>query len=358
MSIRADRRFRVTCGLLAGVGIALLTTRGDAQRFEYVVTFDNVVVQGIDGVTETPALAHLEVPTVGQRKSLDGGEDRPSGDAQCETPDSARREPGSLLPREPRSTILPREPGSPPPCKQGSGLSREPLVPDQRGLLSAERTISSRERATDRILGSERIFDPARSGTARLLDPLDSAPPGRGLANPSFVQEGFLIEAFWAVKTGTGEAYFKRAHFHPPDLSSGFEAQHLGNPDELHGIFIRSLDGKRFGLKSLKYRVTRNRQLPNKPLSIDGFSNFNVNVLVARSFDPRGPIRAQFVSFPVGLPLGNDLTLPWWSLRIFGFELVDQVYIASSASVDFDNIVLTRREPPASPPRQPEEGKQ
>ena len=42
-------------------------------------------------------------------------------------------------------------------------------------------------------------------------------------------------------------AFFKRAHFHPPDLSTGFEAQHLGHPDELHGIYIRSLDGKPFG---------------------------------------------------------------------------------------------------------------
>lgn len=72
-------------------------------------------------------------------------------------------------------------------------------------------------------------------------------------------------------------------------------------------------------------------------------------MLVARSLDPRGPIRAQFVSFPIGLPVGNDATLPWWTLRIFGFELVSQVYIASSASVDFDNIVLTRSEPPAPP---------
>jgi hypothetical protein len=38
--------------------------------------------------------------------------------------------------------------------------------------------------------------------------------------------------------------------------------------------------------------------------------------------------------------VGNDTSLPWWPLRIFGFELVSQLYIASSASVDFDNIVL------------------
>ena len=182
-------------------------------------------------------------------------------------------------------------------------------------------------------------------------------PPGRGLANPSFVQEGFVVEAFWAVNTGSNGAYFKRAHFHPPDLSTGFEAQHLGNPTELHGIFIRSVDGKKFGLKNLRYRVTRNRQIPHKPISIEGFSNFNVNVLVATSFDPRTPIRAQFVAFPVGLPAGNDPSLPWWSLRIFAFESVDKLYLASSASVDLDDIVLTRSEPPPAPPNQTEEDK-
>ena len=123
----------------------------------------------------------------------------------------------------------------------------------------------------------------------------------------------------------------------------------MGNPDELHGLYIRSVDGKRFGLKSLRYRVTRNRQLPGKPLSLEGFSNYNVNVLVARSFDPRSSIRAQFVPLPVGLPVGNETHLLWWPLRISGFQLVSQLYIASSASVDFDDIVLTRNDQPAQP---------
>lgn len=165
--------------------------------------------------------------------------------------------------------------------------------------------------------------------------------PGAG-NNPSFVQEGFLVEAFWAVRMGAPEAGFKHAHFHPPDLSSGFEAQHFGNPHELHGLYIRALDGRPFNLKSLRYRLTRNRQLPRRPLSIDGFSNFDVYILVSTTFDPRRMIRSQFVAFPVGLPAGNDLTLPWWTLPVSGFGVVQQVFLASSASVDFDNIVLTR----------------
>src|SRR5262249_45497157 len=116
--------------------------------------------------------------------------------------------------------------------------------------------------------------------------PLASAPADGG-GNPSFVQHGFVIESFWAVKTGTPQAHFRKAHFHPADLSSGFEAQHFGNPSELHGLYIRSLDGRPFSLKSLRYRATRNRQLPTKPFSIEGFSNFSINVLIATSFDPR-----------------------------------------------------------------------
>ncbi|HKW91595.1 MAG TPA: hypothetical protein VJX92_06825 [Methylomirabilota bacterium] len=166
--------------------------------------------------------------------------------------------------------------------------------------------------------------------------------PGQGVVNPSFTEQGFLVESFWALHTGTPDAFFRRGHFHPPDLSSGFEAQHLGNPKELHGIYIRSLDGRAFGVKSLRYRVTRNRELPEKPFSVEGFSNYDVNILLARTYDPRWANRVQFVGFPVGLPTGNDLSLPWWTLRVTGFEAVEQVYIASSASVDFDDIVLVR----------------
>ena len=190
---------------------------------------------------------------------------------------------------------------------------------------------------------------PRRSPTApesapmvlRTTPPMAFA-PGQGEVNPSFVEHGFLVEVFWAVRVGSPDGYYKRGHFHPASLATGFEAQHLGNPDELHGIYIRSLDGKPFGVKQLRYRVTRNRQLPHKPLSIAGFSNYNVNVLLARTFDPRSSIRGQFVGFPVGLPAGNDTTLPWWTLLVTGFEMVESVYIASSASVDFDDIVLTR----------------
>jgi hypothetical protein len=184
--------------------------------------------------------------------------------------------------------------------------------------------------------------DPAPRAPVISTVPTLAFAPGEGTKNPSFVQDGFLVESFWGVKLGTSAAHFKRAHFHPPDLSSGYEAQHYANPDELHGVYIRALDRRLFGLRSLRYRVTRNRQLLNRPLSIQGFSNYDVNVLVARSFDPRMSIRAQFVGFPVGLPLGNDPLLPWLPLPITGFDSVYELFIASSASVDFEDIVLVR----------------
>ena len=259
-----DRRLRMGLALLGALSIVGLVTPGVAQRFEYVITFDNVVVEGTGTSPDTPELAHREV--IGLDAVVAQGHAAVSGGLP---PKLTVRSPGSLLPFE----------------------------------------------------------------------------PGQGTENASFRQEGFLVEAYWAQKTASREGSFKPSHFHPADLSTGFEAQHFAGVNDLHGIFIRSLDGKLFGVKSLRYRITRNRQMPRKPLSIDGFSTFDVQVLIASSFDPRDRIRTQFRAFPVGLPLGNDVNLPWMTLRVSGFELVDRVYITSTASVDFDDIVLTRREP-------------
>ncbi len=292
---RARRRC-LMFSFVAGAGAVLVPGAVHTQPFEYVITFDNVVVQGVDRV-DTPETAHRELPGLDKEFPLtEAGADR-----------SKRKE---------------QIAGQPP---------------------------NVTETGADRLKGGEGAAGQLPKVTMRLPGSFLPSEPGEGTGNPSFVQEGFLVEAFWAGKIGTREGFFKHAHFHPPDLSTGFEAQHLGNPDELHGIYLRSVDGKHFGLKSLRYRVTRNRQIPGKPLSIQGFSNYNVNVLVARSFDPRTSIRAQFILFPIGLPVGNETTLPWWTLRISGFGLVDQVYIASSASVDFDNIVLIRNQPPPPP---------
>lgn len=267
-----------------------LTVAAVGQPAEYVIDFNRVVVRGLPIILESPTLAHMAVP------------DEP------------------VRPTVPTTTEPPPDGAAPPPA--ASSLGDSPLA----GPPAAVAVPSP---------------DPSPA-PARPSQPMAFAPGQTPTANPNFVEHGFLVETFWAARTGTRDAYFKRGHFHPPDLASGFEAQHLGNPKELHGLYIRSLDGMPFGIKSLRYRVTRNRELPYKPFSIEGFNNYSVNVLLSRTFDPRLPVRPQFVAFPVGLAAGNDLSLPWWPLPVTGFELVDQLYLTSSASVDIDDIVLTR----------------
>ena len=160
MRIRRGRRIRPYCWCFAGLGIALVAGSGDAQSFEYVSTFDNIVGQGIEGTVDTPSVAHQELP--GAEKSLPPAEGVADRTKQSEAPRS-----------------------QPPNLTWGS--------PDSRLSFS----------------------------------------PGQRHANPSFVQEGFLVEAFWALKTGTPEASFRPAHFHPPNLSTGFEAQQAARMPEL-----------------------------------------------------------------------------------------------------------------------------
>jgi len=166
---------------------------------------------------------------------------------------------------------------------------------------------------------------------------------GRGLllpANQSFVEDGMWVEAFWALHTGRPEGTFIRGHFHPQDLTTGFEGQHYGGPRELHGLYIKSVDGRPFWLKSLRYRVTRNRELPDQYKSIEGFNLYSVNILIGTSLFAKASIRSLFSMFPVGQPVGNDLDLPFYTLYVTGFEFVSEVFIASTASVDLDDIVV------------------
>src|SRR4029453_13847850 len=180
MSFRRAYRLCLIYSILVIIGI-LVPRAVQTQPFEYVITFNNVVVRGVDSV-ETPDVVHRELP--GSDKS------------------SSPSEPG--LDRSMRG-----EPTGPPPKPWETG--------------------------TDRVKGGEGGLGLGQSPriTMRLPGSLLPSEPGQGTGNPSFGQEGFLVEAFWAGKIGTREGFFKHAHFHPPDLSTGFEAQHLGNPDEL-----------------------------------------------------------------------------------------------------------------------------
>jgi hypothetical protein len=221
----------------------------------------------------------------------------------------------------------------------GGTLPPDRLTPDKPGKTAPK--------------GADKV--PDKGGASAKTPPKDTDPrppirlgrlpgaaipaPGAGMFNPSFVENGFLVEAFWAIDTGLPGGRFIRGHFHPKNLDAGFEGQHFGGPRELHGIFIKATDGRQFTVKSLKYRVTRNREL-GRAQSIAGFANFDVKVLIATEFAPKQSVLGQFIAFSVGPPLSNDLALPFAALPIGGFEDVTQVFIASSASVDLDDIVL------------------
>jgi hypothetical protein len=209
----------------------------------------------------------------------------------------------------------------------------EPVPPAKGSSADLRSTAPLRGASEDRAVSSAPGV--LRQSTGRLVPP-----PGDGLFNPSFIENGFLVESFWAIDTGRPNGHFIRGHFHPQHLETGFEAQHFGNPRELHGIFIRALDRRPFNLKSLAYRVTHNRELAGRSRSLVGFSHHDVKVLIATEFSPTGTVLGQFIPFPVGPPISNDPTVPFEILPIGGFSDVTQVFIASSASVDFDDIVI------------------
>jgi hypothetical protein len=291
------------------VTLVALGGPGAAQDFQYVISFDRAVVRHPGDLVQAPYIAHAERL------------------AQEATEADVSVQEGSTAPKPaPRPARRPR-----------------------RGQSDSIRLDVRRE-------AERRESPPAElARLSRTRPPLATAfAPGDGTANPSFVENGFLVEAFWSVRTGSPQGHFIRAHFHPGDLSTGFEGQHYGHTHELHGIYIRALDGKPFRLESLRYRVTRNRQIPRNPLSIHGFSNFNVQVLVGTSFDPRLSIRSQFAAFPVGMAVSSDQEMPWSTLKVVGFEHVTQLYVASSASVDLDDIVVARWEPAPGAAPEPE----
>ena len=185
------RRLCLMFSFVAGAGAVLVPGVVHTQPFEYVITFENAAVRGV--TPSTPETAHQSCPESTRIRS----------------------------PAEARTRSIQVEGTDRKAATRAGGRNRYPIDPRE-----AREQLGTRPKVTMRLPGS-----------------LLPSEPGEGTGNPSFVQEGFLVEAFWAGKRGTREGFFKHADFHPPDLSTGFEAQHLGNPDELHGIYVRSVDG-------------------------------------------------------------------------------------------------------------------
>src|SRR5215510_9700612 len=90
------RRLGPALAVLTGLSVLGLTVPGVAQRFEYVISFDNVVVEGTGTFPDTPELAHREV--IGLDAVVAQGHAAVAGGVP---PTLTVRSPGSLLPFEP-----------------------------------------------------------------------------------------------------------------------------------------------------------------------------------------------------------------------------------------------------------------
>ena len=141
-----------------------------------------------------------------------------------------------------------------------------------------------------------------------------------------FVEDGVNVEAFSAQKIGSSAAFFSEgAHFHS---SNSYEAQHFSAEDRLLGVYLTLVNGGRFSLASLDY------QLRDTADVINGFPTNNIKMLISPEFDPTKPVTSQFTE----ISLGSNTALPFETLVFSEFDDINQVYIASSGGVNFDNI--------------------
>ncbi len=152
------------------------------------------------------------------------------------------------------------------------------------------------------------------------------ATPQLNPSSSTFVESGVAVEAFWATSIGSPSGSFTGGHFH----GAGTESQHFNGSDQLQGFFLESADGTPFDLVSLDYRVSSTG-------SINGYSPSNVQILLSPTFNPTQSVAAQFT----GVGVGGSVMSSFVTLPVTGFTNLTRVFIASSASVVFDNIVTT-----------------
>lgn len=177
------------------------------------------------------------------------------------------------------------------------------------------------------------IFTLGQSAQAELItfDPTPSVALG-GMLNPgsqTFTQDGMFVESFWALNIGSIGAFFT-AHFHigtDTGSTGNVERQHFNGINELQGFFIERTDGMPFSLSSLDFRVRDTN-------SINGFSSSDVQVLLSTDFDPMQTVVSQFTPFSVGTGAPS-----FGTVLVTGFDNVTGVFISSSASVSFDNVI-------------------
>ncbi|NEP03410.1 MAG: PEP-CTERM sorting domain-containing protein [Okeania sp. SIO2G4] len=155
-------------------------------------------------------------------------------------------------------------------------------------------------------------------------------------AGKCFMENGFNVAAFSAQEIGSPSAYFSdTSHFH---ARQNYEAQHFTNEFGLLGSFITLKNGGIFSLESLDYQLRKNEN------AITGYTTDDTKILISTTFDPTMQVAGQFTEYSIG----NDISLPFETLSIDGFENITQIYIASSGDVNFDNIMLTPVPEPTS----------
>ncbi len=154
-----------------------------------------------------------------------------------------------------------------------------------------------------------------------------------------FIDGDFHVEAFWFTNTGTASWGTAGGHYHmTTDGAHGnIERQHFNTSSQLQGFMIRRTDNQAFSVGSLDYRVAGNT-------SIQGFSPTDVQVLIADNVAPSGAVTDWFTAHSAG-----GITGLWQTLNLSGLGNVTQVFISSSASVDFDNIEVGAAVPTAVP---------
>lgn len=172
----------------------------------------------------------------------------------------------------------------------------------------------------------------ANSAMAYVID-FDSLTTSGGCTFGACATDGaFKVDTFW-FDAATPNWASLGGHFHTANIGVGGslgEAQHWNGAQQLQGLVITRTDGQAFSLTSLDYRVS------NSSFSVDGFSGSAVNILLAGdSFMPAGSLSSQFTGFNVG-GVGASFS----TLFPTGFGSVTKLFVSSSASAYFDNIVL------------------
>lgn len=175
-------------------------------------------------------------------------------------------------------------------------------------------------------------------------NPNTCTPQLTGATAKCFVENGVNVEAFSAQEIGSPSAYFSNtAHFHTrhshEDNHTSSEHQHFSNEFALLGSFITRKNGGLFTLESLDFQL---RDIESGVIS--GYTPDDIKILISTEFDPTKPVLGQFVEYSIG----NDISLPFQTLSIDGFEKISQVYIGSSAGVNLANINVTPVPEPAS----------